>query len=114
MWKAAAALFGFLSLIAGISGAFVYVHKSGIEQGRNQIRLEQTTAAAQSLIDSQKGILEAFHDLQKYETEIANTPSGEIRPSDPLLRNHYRLRREQLSDQASRNAHSSPVSAPPR
>lgn len=87
---------GFLSLIGGISGAFVYTQKQAKDHGIKECQLAQSNAAAQSLIQAQKDMVDIYHDLQNYESEIANTPIDNIRPSDDLLKSHYRMRLEQL------------------
>lgn len=92
-WKVGLVVFGLLSLVAGIGGAFVYIYDQGKIAGRNEVKLAYSNEAAESLKAAQKEILEAFKESKEYEDEINKTPVSEIRPSDPLIKRHYRLRR---------------------
>jgi len=92
-WKVGLVVFGLLSLVAGIVGGVAYVYDQGKTAGRNEMKLAYSTEAAESLKAAQKEILDAFKESKQYEEEINKTPVSEIRPSDPLIRRHYRMRR---------------------
>ena len=94
-WKLLGLAVGLLFFVVVIGGTYAYTLSRGIELGELREKDKNKDAANTALENAIKERDEAYAELWDYEQEILATPPDQIRPSDDLIKQHYkRLRGE--------------------